>query len=174
MFEQFSYKKKFLFLMVIFGMLLAASYKRSFSVLIDSIKENNKLTEQSISFQKKTKNINRLMSEIAYLDKVIGKENVTREQIQQDIVNFIALKQPQISITDLQPIHVFQNNDHLIITNVVEVSGSLNQLLQLGYSFEKELETSRVVAMSFIKRKNQQKKEELYLKIIFQNYENFN
>lgn len=174
MFEQFSYKKKFVFLMVIFGMLLVASYKRSFNVLIASVKENNKLTEQDISFKKKTKNMNQLVNEIAYLDKVIGKENVTREQIQQDIVSFIALKQPQISITDLQPIHIFQNNDHLIITNIIEVSGSLNQLLQLGYSFEKELNISRVVAMSFVKRKNQQKKEDLYLKIIFQNYENIN
>lgn len=171
MFDKYSYKQKCLALCIVFFMLLATAYKRSFSMLIEAIKENKTLSKTTEEFDKKSNNFDRLSREIALLDKTIGEEGVSKEKVQQSIVSFISENHPQVSINDLQPIHVFSDENYKITTNQLDVTGGVNQLLKLGYDFEKQFKLSRIVSMNFYKAK-QNKSEILHLKIIFQNYEN--
>lgn len=171
MFEKYSYKQKCTALLIVFLMLSITAYKRSFSTLFEVIKEHRVLSKLTEGFDKKSKNADRLIKDIAILDKTIGKEGIGKEKVQQNIVSFISEKYPQISINDLQPIHIFLDESYVIITNQLDVTGNINQLLKLGYSFEKEFLFSRIVNMNFYTTKNN-KSEVLHLKMIFQNYEN--
>lgn len=172
MFENYSYKKKFTVLIAVFFMLSITAYKRSFHALFQVINEYRALSEKVDDINKKSNNTDALIRDIAYLDKIIGKEGITKEMAQQGIVSFATKKHPQISINDLQPIHVFSDNNYSVITNQLDVTGNGNQLLQLAYDFEKEFDFSRIVSIKFYTTRKNNKFEILHLKMIFQNYEN--
>src|SRR5258705_13285972 len=137
MFEKYSYKKRFLALLVLAFMIAITAYKRSFYTLIQVIKEHDSLSEKLENVNNKTGNTTSLIKEVAYLDRLIGKDGVSKEIVQQEIVNFTSKRHPKISINVLEPIHLFQDDKNTIITNQLDVTGNVNQLLQLGYDFEK-------------------------------------
>lgn len=172
MFEQYPYKLKFKILIVLFVMLSIAAYRRSFSALIDVIKENRQLTEKVELMGKKTKNISQLKSEIAGLDKMIGKEGISKEKVQQGIVNFLLENSTNVSINNMQSIHEYSDANYRIFTYQIDLIGSFNQLIKTAYTFEREFEYSKIVSTSFYTDKRNNKTEVLHLKIIFQNYEN--
>ncbi|MCD0464714.1 hypothetical protein [Flavobacterium sp. ENC] len=172
MFEKYSYKKKFTALVLIFVMLLITAYKRSFHTLFQVINEYRTLAEKTNQINKKANNTEGLTKEINYLDRVIGKEGITKEMVQQGIISFASTENPKVSINDLQPTHVFSDENYRIISNQLDVTGNCNQLLALGYDFEKKFDFSRMVSMNFYTVKKSNTSEVLHLKMIFQNYEN--
>lgn len=172
MFEQYSYKKKFMALLLVFVMLSITAYKRSFSELFQVISDYKILSKKVEYLNKKANNSEKLINEVAYLDKIMGKEGTTKEMIQQGIISFVSENHAGISINEIQAIHVFSDENYTIITNQLDETGGANQLLQLGYDFEKKFNLSRVTSMNFYTTKNNNKSEVLHLKIIFQNYEN--
>ncbi len=172
MFEQYSYKQKFSALLILFLMLCIAAYKRSFSQLIQTYKEHKVLSEKIADFSSKSNKLDALIKDVAVLDKVIGKAGQSKEVVQQEIISFASKKHPEVSISDLQPIHVFSDIDYKIVTNQLDVTGNANQLLRLAYDFEKEFSYSRIVSMHYYTIKKNNKTEVLHLKMIFQNYEN--
>ena len=171
MFEQYSYKKKFLALMLVFVMLAITAYKRSFSALFQVIRENKKLVNNITQLEQKAGNLEKLQKEVSSLDKIIGKEDMKPEEVQQQLVIF-ATNNANVSISDLQPIHIADDENYLISTNQIDVTGNINELLQLGYSFEKEFNVSRLTSLNFYTTKKNNKAEQLHLKMIFQNYDN--
>ena len=171
MFEQYSYKKKFLALMLVFVMLAITAYKRSFSALFQVIRENKELVNNITQLEQKAGNLEKLQKEVSSLDKIIGKEDMKPEEVQQQLVNF-ATNNANVSISDLQPIHIADDENYLISTNQIDVTGNINELLQLGYSFEKEFNVSRLTSLNFYTTKKNNKAEQLHLKMIFQNYDN--
>lgn len=172
MFEKYSYKKKFTVLIVVFFMLLITAYKRSFHTLFEVITEYKTLSEKTNAINKKANNTDKLSKEISYLDRVIGKEGITKEIVQQGIINFASTEDPKVSINDLQSSHVFSDENFRIVSNQLDVTGNCNQLLALGYGFEKKFDYSRIVSMNFYTIKKNNTSEVLHLKMIFQNYEN--
>lgn len=172
MFENYSYKQKFYALTALFFILSLTAYKRSFHALFDVVAEYRTLSKKADDINKKSKNTNEITKDIAYLDKIIGKEGVAKEIVQQGIVSFAAENDPQVSISDLKPIHDFPEDHYHIITNQLDLTGNSNQLLNLAYNFEKKFSLSRLVSMNFYTTKKNNKSEVLHLKMIFQNYEN--
>lgn len=172
MFDNYSYKIKFKALLVIFCMLCITSYKRSFSTLKEVIYENRELTSKHEKLYNESGDLVALKSEIASIDKVIGKEGINKEKIQQDILAFTS--HYNVSVYNLRSIHEFVDLSHKIYTNEIDITGSLNQLLKLSYDFEKAIDYSRLVSVNFYTLKKDNKADVLHLKMIFQNYENNN
>jgi Tfp pilus assembly protein PilO len=172
MFENYSYKQKFHALIIIFFMLSITAYKRSFYTLYEVVSEYRTLSKTVDDINKKAKNTGGLNKDISYLDKIMGKEGVSKEMVQQGIVSFASENSRGISINDLKPIHDFSEDDYHIITNQLDVTGNSNQLLKLTYDFEKNFNLSRIVSMNFYTAKKNNKSDVLHLKMIFQNYEN--
>jgi hypothetical protein len=158
-------------LIIVFVMLSVTAYKRSFSTLFQTINEYKIVSVQVEELNKKANNAKSLINDVVYLDKIIGKEGATKEMIQQGILSFVSENHTTISIHEVQPIHVFSDENHTVITNQLDVTGGVNQLLQLGYDFEKKFYISRIVSMNFYTTKNNNKSEILHFKMIFQNYE---
>lgn len=172
MFNNYSFKIKLKALLVLFVMLSIAAYRRSYSSLIDSFQENKALSEKVLLMKSKTTNLDKLRYEISSLDKVIGKEGVSREKVQQEIVGFITAQGRSIQINDLKTIHEFVEENYNIYTYQLDLLGNYNELAFLAYSFEKKFENSKIVSLKFYVDKKNNKSEVLHLKMIFQNYEN--
>jgi hypothetical protein len=169
MFDNYTYRQKCVGLVLTAVLLSGAAYKRSFGPLLEILSENDRLMDKAKNLNYSSDSVDILSKELAILDRSLGKENVTKEEIQQGIVSFTA-KYPGISISRLHPSHVFQNENYAIVTNQLDVTGSMELLLKLGYAFEKEFLLSRTVSLDFYTEKKN-KSELLHLKIIFQNYE---
>jgi hypothetical protein len=171
MFESYSYKKKFIALILIFCMLSVAAYRRSFGSLIEAYKENKQLKELSNSIKSKTDNIDGLRNKVYQYDKFLGNQNVSNDVIQQEIIAF-STSHKGISIQELETTHIFEEENYRVLTNQLDVIGNINHLLKLTYDFETKFNFSRVISMNFYVKKTSNSSEELHLKIIFQNYEN--
>ena len=171
MFESYSYKKKFIALILIFCMLSVAAYRRSFKGLIEAYKENKNLKELSNNIKSKTDNIDDLRNKVFQYDKFLGNQNVSNDVIQQEIISY-STSHKGISIHELETTHVFEKENYRVLTNQLDVIGNINELLKLTYDFETKFNFSRIISTNFYVKKKNNSSEELHLKIIFQNYEN--
>ena len=171
MFNQYTYKQKFTALLVVFVMLSIAAYKRSFSQLFQTYKQYGQLKEQINDFNGKSRQLETLNRDVTLMNKVIGKGGESKETIQQEIMHFVSENHPGVSINELQPIHIFQDENYVVITNQLDVTGNANQLLKLAYDFEKQFTLSRIVSMKYYTTKKNNKADILHLKLIFHNYE---
>lgn len=172
MFKQYSYKIKFKALVALFFLLGLTSYKRSFSSLLASFAENRALSKKVNAVTDNTGNIKQLDMEIVSIDKVIGKEGINKEMIQQDIIDFATRKGSGVSIFNMESIHEFSEEDYKVYTNQLDVTGSLNELLLLSYKFERDFAQSRLVSLNYYTIKKNNTEPVLHLKMLFQNYEN--
>lgn len=170
MFEKYSYKQKTIALLILIVLLSITAYKRSFSNLISVYNENKNLIQLSEEINSKSKNIEKLSKDIVRLDNCLGNQDVASEEAQQEIVSFATLHKG-ISINNVQSIHVFEGENYKAYTNQLEVTGGINDLLVLAYDFETKFNLSRVINIQFYKIKKSNSNEQLYLKIVFQNYE---
>lgn len=175
MFENLSYKQKFWALIGILLMLSIAAYKRSFSLTLNSYKEYKDLTEKLIYVRQNSSIVDDLDAEIRYLDQLIGSDRIEPELVQLEILNFVTTSSKKVNVVSVEEIHEAADNDFLIYTNQLIIEGSMQELLDVVYAFEKEFTHSRVINVSFFKKKDfSTKKIKLYAKIIFQNYERTN
>jgi hypothetical protein len=172
MFEQYSYKTKLKFLVVLFCMLSIAAYRRSFSNLIEVIKENESLSKRNSQIENSSKNTKNIESELDALNKLIGKEGVKKEKIQQGIVAFILQNNPGVSINNMKPVHVFNDTNFNIHTYQVDMIGKFNQLIKTQYDFEKNFDDAKIVSTKWYTQNKDNKINTLHLTLIFQNYEN--
>ncbi|MFK7000657.1 hypothetical protein [Flavobacterium oreochromis] len=171
MFNQYNYKQKFSALIVVFFLLLITAYKRSFSQLIASYKEYNLLINKKEEFTKKSLQLNKIKEDVSTLDQILGKGGLPKEQIQQEIIQFIAQNHPDVTIDHIQPIHHFQDESFDIVTHIIDLTANTNQLLNTIYNFEKQFETSKIISLQFYTTVKNDQEEKLHLKLIFQNYE---
>lgn len=171
MFNQYTYKTKFKFLMVFFVILSITAYKRSFNNLLLLYRENSTLREKKALMNNQTPNIKALQQEVASLDNMIGKPGVEKEKTQQKLIDFMVKNSSEVAISDLQTIHDFIYDDYQVYTYQIDLIGSYNQLVNLTYKFEKQFNYSKIISLTFYTEKKDTKKETLHLKLIFQNYE---
>ncbi|WP_282162864.1 hypothetical protein [Ulvibacterium marinum] len=172
MFENITYKKKFLVLIVLLIVLAITGYKRSFSLTIDAYdnlrSSRLKLSEVSNSRQK----IAALKNEVAYLDLVIGKEAANADVVQQEILNTFNQIENGSDLVKLEEIHMANNDYFNIYTNQLILSGGYKDLLEATYQYEKEFDYSRVVSLKFfVEKEPRSRRKKLFEQLIFQNYE---
>lgn len=169
MFDNFNYRQKLVGLLILTTILAATAYKRSFRELISLAEEHRILSLKSNDFYATEGNSDELITELEFLDRALGENSIHIEEIQQGIVSF-SNSHPGISIYKLNVVHLFENDKYKIVTNQIDVTGNLDQLLRLCYDFEKEFFLSRIVSLDFYTEKKN-KLNVLHLKLIFQNYE---
>lgn len=172
MFDQYSFKQKFLALIAMFFILCITAYKRSFGVLVQLISENKTLTEKIEKVNSDSKNLTALENEVQKLDQYIGKQNLDKDRIQDEILNFISTKHQKIKIVRLNPLHVFQDEKIVYLSNEIEVNGEVNDLLKLSLDLEKQFNFSKIRNLKYYTIIKNNTVTGLNLKILFQSYEN--
>lgn len=172
MFNQYTFKQKFIALLVLFVLLSITAYKRSFRLFFQLYQENKILTEKMEKVNSDSKNLAVLEDEIRQLDKYIGKQNVDKDRIQDEILNFISTKHQKIKIVKLNPIHVFKDDKIIYLSNEIEVSGDVNDLMKLTLDLEQKFDYSKIRHLKYFSIIKNNSILGLHLKILFQSYEN--
>ncbi len=174
MFKNLTYKQKLVGLGFLAVILFLTANKRSFSVTKNAYAQVQDLEKKIDYISTSNQGIDEMQNELAFYDKVIGKQGVRAEEVQQKILDY-STEQLQTNLVSIEEIHVAESNNFTIITNQLLIEGDFNALLEAVYNFEKKFKYSKIVSISFDKIKEYQtRKDKLRVKIIFQNYEKTN
>lgn len=172
MFENISYKKKFIGLIVLLFMLGFTAYKRSYSKTIAAKVLLNQSKEKLKQISNAKGKISGLQNDVAHLDNIIGKQATNADIVQQEILNTLANTPVKAQLKKLKKVHRSNNEYFNIYTNRLLLNGSFNDLLQACYTFEKDFDYSRVVSLSlYVEKDARTQQKKLIERIIFQNYE---
>lgn len=171
MFSDITYKKKLIVLFILIALVFLVANKQSFSVTKNAYQQIKELEHKLKYVNSSTQGIDEIQSELAIYDKLIGRQGLKPEEIQQQILNFIS-KINEIKLINIAEIHQAKENGFHIITNQLIIEGGINELLKTIYAFEKNFAYANIVSIDFKKeREFQTRKLKLRVKIIFQNYE---
>lgn len=170
-FDTYSYKQKNYALLVLIVLLIAAVYKRSISVTIETKAYDRELDEKLEIAGKAFTDIGIKKGEIALLDRMIGKENSSVEKVQQGFLNFFAQRAHKISVYKIDEVLKYQHPDFTINTHQIVLKGGYPDVLDFIYKMEKNFDLARLVNVSFeYKKVNSEEPESLYTTLILQNY----
>ena len=170
-FDKYSYKQKNFALIVLSVLLIAATYKRAFSVSIASSNYQEELELRLEKAENADVEIKVLQGEIVSLNRFLGEENNSIEKVQQNFLNFFAKKAKGISVHQIDEVLNFKHPDFEINTHRIVIKGEYTEILQFMYAFEKEFRLAKIVSVQFeYKRFPTEENKHLYATIYIQNY----
>jgi len=170
-FKQYTYKQKFIAVILGFLMLCIAAYKKTYKHIFQAKNELNHI-EQKLSTTISYEQLFALKNELNSIDNIIGGNATNINLVQQHFLDFITSSKLNVDIVGIEDVHVSQEEGFDIYTNQVELKGDYADLVSLFYEIEKDFKHSRAAnARLFSKKNYRTNKKILLLKIIFQNYE---
>lgn len=171
LFEKYSYKQKNLALLIIAVLLFAVSYKRAFSKTIETNSYINELAIKKQEALNSQKEIRLLQKDVADLNKLLGKENVSVEEVQQGFLNFLARKSSGIQVKQIDEVYGFEHPDFKINTFKIELRGNFIPVLKFIYELEGAFEDARLIHFQMISEKDPvTNKTDLTTTLLIQNY----
>jgi hypothetical protein len=171
-FDQYSYKQKNYALLILGVLLAAVSYKRAFKVTLETITAKQELEHKIEKARYAVKNIRETQKEISFLNKLLGKENVTIEKVQQTFLDFLDKNSKDVIVYQVDEVLTYKHPDFSINTHRVILKGKFIPTLQFLFQLEKEFDLAKLVSVNFeYKKFNSEEKEQLYTTILLQNYE---
>jgi hypothetical protein len=173
--SSFTYKQKFFAMAVGFVILLLASYKKTYKHMFEAKYQLNLISDKLENVDDAYNQIFMIKNEIDNLDYIIGGYSKEAGNVQQKILDFIAVTDYEINISTIADTHKLNDNDFTIYTNVIKIEGSYFELMALNYQIESQFKESRIVSSELFTEKDyKNNKKRLFLKLIFQNYEKNN
>lgn len=170
-FDKYSYKQKNFALIVVTILLIAAAYKRVFRTTIETVGYSKELHDKIAQSHNADLKIRNQYKEIALLNKIIGKENVSIERAQQGFLNFFAEHAKGLTVYSIDEVLVYQHPDYKINTHRIVLKGGYINTLEFIYCLEKEFSLGKVLNLSFEYRKASiEDQKDLYTTILLQNY----
>jgi len=170
-FDKYSYRQKNFALIVLSVLLIAATYKRAFSVSIASRDYQAELEERLEKANNADTEIKLLQGEIVGLNRFLGEENNSIEKVQQNFLNFFAKNAKGVSVHQIDEVLNFKHPDFEINTHRIVIKGNYTQILQFMYEVEKKFRLAKIVSVQFeYKRFPTEESKHLYATIYLQNY----
>lgn len=170
-FDKYSYKQKNYALLVIIVLLLAVTYKKSISITMETKKYEYELDQQLEMAKSASSQIRIKQTTIAQLNRVLGKENLTVEKVQQGFLNFFAQNSSGLQVYKIDEVIKFQHPDFTINTHQIVIKGEFTKSLKFIYSLEKDFDLARLTNVTFeYKKVNSDEPEALYTTLLIQNY----
>jgi hypothetical protein len=171
-FDQYTYKQKNYALMILSVLLIAASYKRAFKTTIETSNYKTELTDKIAYSKHAIQEIRTTQAEIAHLNKLLGKENITIEKVQQGFLNFLQRNSSGIIVYEVDEVLTYQHPDFKINTHRVILKGGFINTLRFINELELNFDLAKLINVSFeYKKYNSEENEELYTTLLLQNYE---
>lgn len=171
-FDSYSYKQKNYALLLVSVLLLAASYKRAFKTTLETLKYQTELENKIAQSTTAVSEIRATQREISQLNKLLGKENVTIEKVQQGFLNFVQQRSHGIIVYQVDEVLTYKHPDFTIHTHRVVLKGGFIPTLQFIYELENRFDLAKLMNATFeYKKYSSNEKEELYTTILLQNYE---
>jgi len=172
MFTNLSYKKKVMYAGVLALLLIFASFKKNIKKIITVNRQLHELQASQLENKDFNKDILALKTEINLIEQYIGGVDVRPENVQQQLITFISGSPLEVDIMGIERIHHSDVNQFNIHTNQITVSGDYKNLISLLDQIEKDFKVSKITnAQFFTKTDYKRNRKELFLTLLFQNYE---
>lgn len=171
--KSFTYKQKFFGVLLGIVLLLLASYKKTYKHLFAASEQVGLLDHKLLNVENSYNEVYVLKNEISSLDNIIGGQSNTPEDVQQQILNFVSNSNYDVDISLIEDTHLFSDKEFLVYTNSIEIEGTYFDLTKLLYDIERKFDVSKIISAELFSVKDyRNNSKRLYLKLIFQNYEN--
>lgn len=172
MFDNLTYKQKFMALLVLALLFLVVGYKRSYSGAIQSVSGYYQAKDQLVNSEAVSRELVQLQADNAKLDALIGNQSMDAVLVQNAVVEFAAEKGTKIQLTEVAPMHNYSDDYFTQFSNRITMSGTFNELLATLYAYENEFSASRISHVSLYTKKNfKTRRNELFTDVLFQHYQ---
>lgn len=158
--------------MLVFAVLLiAAAWKRSFSITFETRNARTELEEKLLRASSADADIRSKYAEIAALNRYLGEENNSVEKVQQAFLNFFAKEANLLSVHQIDEVLNYKHPDFEINTHRIVLKGDFISTLQFIYKMEKEFSYAKLLNIQFeYKRYSMEEEKDLYTVLLIQNY----
>jgi hypothetical protein len=171
LFEKYSFRQKNVALLILGGLLAIVSYKRSFSTTIETRKFLSELEIKKSAAMQSYGNIQVLQKEIIQINRLLGKENVSIEEVQQSFLNFFAMRSSGLVVHQIEEVYSFDHPDFRINTFRIDLKGDFLSLLKFLHNLETRFNDARLIHSAYEVKKNEETgKLELISTLLLQNY----
>lgn len=171
-FEKYTYKQKNYALLLLAVLLIAVVYKRAFNPTLETLTYKKEIQEKIERSKSAFQDISMLQKNLIQLNRLIGKENVTVEKVQQGFLNFFARRSSRIHVYQIDEVLTYKHPDFTILTHRIVLRGNFIDALKFIYILEKEFNLAKVLNVSFeYKKMNADGPADLYTALMLQNYE---
>lgn len=171
LFDKYSYKQKNLALLVLGVLLFAVSYKRSFKTTIETTSYISELNDKQAEAELSNQSIRRLQLEIATVNRLLGKENISIERIQQGFLNFFARYSSGLSVQQIEEVYTYDHPDFSINTFRIDIKGNFISQLRFMNALERNFDEARLIHTHFETKKDLVSgNSELITTLLLQNY----
>lgn len=171
LFDKYSYKQKNFALLALTVLLFAVAWKRSFSTTVETRAYISELELKKAEAETSQTAISNLQLEISTINRLLGKENVSIEQVQQGFLNFFARKSRSLSVQQIEEVYTFDHPDFSINTFRIDIQGDYLPQLRFINALEREFEDARLIHTHFETRKDLVTgKNDLVATLLLQNY----
>jgi hypothetical protein len=174
LFEKYTYRQRKIAVLAIFLLLCVASYKRTFSVTLDLINLREELTQKKHEAENSGVTLKRKQEELIKINNLIGEENVPNDRVQHGFLTFVDNSKTSLIVEEVEEVYRFNHPDFVINTNEITLKGNYRSMVRFLYNFEKNFDLARLVSVQIFVKKNREKKiNELFLKVLVQNFSDY-
>jgi len=172
MFNNISYKKRFYSIIILFVIVLLASYKKTYQHVFFAKKQLDVVEQKLQGVEDSNNQISILQNEISIVDNIIGGQTKDSEQVQHLILDFVSKSNNKINVYAIDDTHIYHDEEFTVYTNSIELQGDYVDLTKLLFEIENLFNYSKVISAQLYTIKDyRNNSKNLYLKLIFQNYE---
>ena len=170
-FDKYSYKQKNYALAILTVLLIAVSYKRAFSVSIETSEYKQELEDKLIVAESAGQDIRMKQEQLAKLNLMLGEENNTIEKVQQGFLNFFALNTDELTVHEISEVLNYKHPDFSINTHRIVLKGDYLNTLDFIYKLERDFKLAKILNTTFeYKKYNSEEEKDLYTTLLIQNY----
>ncbi|MCH2224897.1 MAG: hypothetical protein MK066_09025 [Crocinitomicaceae bacterium] len=170
-FDKYSYKQKNYALAILSVLLIAVSYKRAFSVSIETSEYKQELEDKLIVAESAGQDIRMKQEQLAKLNLMLGEENNTIEKVQQGFLNFFALNTDELTVHEISEVLNYKHPDFSINTHRIVLKGDYLNTLDFIYKLERDFKLAKILNTTFeYKKYNSEEEKDLYTTLLIQNY----
>lgn len=170
-FDKYSYKQKNYALAILSVLLIAVSYKRAFSVSVETSEYKQELEDKLIVAESADQDIRTKQEQLAKLNLMLGEENNTIEKVQQGFLNFFALNTEELEVHEISEVLNYKHPDFSINTHRIVLKGDYLNTLDFIYKLERDFKLAKILNTTFeYKKYNSEEEKDLYTTLLIQNY----
>lgn len=172
MFASISYKRKTIYVIIFFVLLILGAYKKNFKEVIGLSAQLTKLN-QNIHIDDLSTKTYYVQKEIDVIEQLIGNVDISPDKVQQGVLEYITQSKNKVNIKVFDKTHKASDEKFTIYSHQIVIEGDYKNLILLLASLEKDFALSKIASVGFRVQENYapRKRKQLFLNILFQNYE---
>jgi hypothetical protein len=145
---------------ITFLIIVIISYKFAFSKTIEVNRELKIINKEIDTLENVSKLSFNLKRREQFLDSILSKNNLKNTSIQNNLLDVLNKESFKLGfmVSKFNKPHVFEENSIIATSYSFILEGDFNNLLQMIYILEMDYNFGEIIHISFIKKRNYQKK----------------